>query len=223
MLRRVAVSLVLGAVLAIAPGPAFAADENWLLSAYSATVSTPSGEYQGRVVGRVMDEDDVSYWNSTALPSAAFLLADLGVARPVTSLYLLQGGADTTNCTSFALQTAPDNATWTTVDTFTVGSNQTTFVLDAEETARYWRIDCTGQAASMGWGVKTYHLIGDDTPAPTPTPVPTPTPSPGDTGDVVAAVDELHATLGVTTFAVVFVGSVLCLTAAWLAVSGLRR
>lgn len=68
----------------------------------------------------------------------------------------------------------------------------------------------------------------DGTPAPTPTPTPTPTPAPsspppGDNSDVVAAIASLEQLVGVGTFALVFVGSLVSLTLGWIAVGGLRR
>lgn len=165
--------MVLGVavVVAAAPGPARAADVNWLVASYGASVTTPSGEYSGRVVGRVMDENSSTYWNSTAVASNAQLNADLGVARSVARFVLDQHSQpETTHATALGVYSSDCGGSWTLRQEYSgLTASVQTLTLAVGVTARCWRLQTTAGGGS-GWGVSAWEIIGPEA-DPTPTPV----------------------------------------------------
>lgn len=125
-----------------------------------ASVSTPSGEFSGNVVGRAIDQNDSTQWNSTSVVTSAEIHVDLGTSRTIARIRLLHSGTAAESATALNVDTSPDGSSWTLLENvsgLTTGNN--VFDLSTPTASRYWRLDPTAAGGSNGWVIYTLELL----------------------------------------------------------------
>lgn len=139
----------------------------WDNKATAANISASTAA-AGYTAVNAVDPATWSSWLATAVP--AWVRSDMGVATIIDSVGIAAHQLASTGATA-AVQWSTDNATWTTVYTYSATTDDDVLILFPAVTARYWRIYITGAVVNIGYVSFSTKLAFPQTPIDSYTPL----------------------------------------------------
>jgi hypothetical protein len=128
---------------------------DYALPANGGTV-TVSGNGPGYGAAAVTDGSDITYWTSAMPGLGSWIQEDLGTARAINSMRLLQDAS--WHVTKVAIEYSNDGSAWTALYTDLAVVNDNTITISPVVTARYWRVTATEGASYFC--VYTWSIFG---------------------------------------------------------------